>query len=114
MTDVFVTTGEELFVDTLAADPMWGAIGTDSTGAVKGNTALGTEVETRDSATISQPTASTLRYLATVAATATRLVREIGILDASTAGILIFRADIALITLESGDSLEMTVDLLVA
>ncbi len=114
MVDVFVTSGEELFVDTLAADPMWVEMGTGGVAAVKGDTANGTPVETRTSATISQPTASTLRYVGTIAATAARAIIEIGVFDASTVGIMIARSDIPVINLANGDSLEITYDLLVA
>lgn len=117
--DIFVTAGEELFVDildgTTAVPTYHGGMGTGGTTAVKGNTALETEVETRDVSTLSQPTASQMRFVSTIAATAARAILEIGVLSLITGGILIFRATLAAaINLANGDSLEATVTLTVA
>lgn len=117
--DIFVTDGEELFVDildgTTAVPTYHGAMGTGGTTAVKGDSAMETEVETRDPSTLSQPTASQMRFVSTIAAGAARAILEIGVLSLITGGILIFRATLgSAINLANGDSLEATVTLTVA
>lgn len=86
----------------------WHAIGTDSTAEAVGDTALGAEVEARVSGTQSNPAANQYRSVATITATAQRLVREHGLLSANAAGTLWDRSVFALQTLEIGDSLTFT------
>ena len=80
--DIFVTDGEELFVDildgTTAVPTYHGGMGTGGTTAVKGTSALETEVETRAVSTLSQPTASKMRFVSTIAATASRSHLQLG------------------------------------
>ena len=92
-------------------------IGTGATGAartaVAADTALSTEVETRATGTettqtITQ-TGDTFQVVGTITATATRAVDESGTFDASTVGNMGVSATFNVISLVSGDSLQLTV-----
>jgi hypothetical protein len=88
-----------------------GATGAART-AVVADTALSTEVETRVTGTESTPTTSvtgdTYQVVGTITATATRLVDEAATFDASTVGNIGISATFAVISLSSGDSLQLT------
>lgn len=113
--NLVVTTGRELAIDLLqgggtVADYV--AIGTDSTAAAAGNTALGAEVGTRVQGTLSQPTATTDRVVSTFAAgNGTATIAEAGRLTALTSGILLARYVFTGIAKAAGDSLEITYDI---
>lgn len=86
--------------------------GTGTGGAVKGDTALGTEVETRAATTVSVTgSGSTAKYqaVATIAITATRAITEVGLFSASSSGSMFVRSDFAAINVVSGDSIQFTI-----
>jgi len=97
--------------------PNFQAIGVGATGAartaVAADTALSTEVETRvntnafTTVTTTQ-TNDTAQCIQTTTATATRAVDEAGLFDASSAGNMFISATFAVISLASGDSLQLT------
>lgn len=87
-------------------------MGTGTGGAVKGDTALGTEVETRAATTVSVTgSGASAKYqaVATVAMTATRAITEAGLFSASSAGSMFVRSDFAAINGVSGDSIQFTI-----
>lgn len=87
-------------------------MGTGGTTAAKGDTALGTEVETRVATSVTVTgTGSSAKYQATgtITATATRAVIEAGLFSASSAGVMFVRGDFATINLASGDSIAFTI-----
>lgn len=89
-------------------------MGTGGSTAAKGDTALGAEVETRGATTVSVTgSGSSAKYqaVATVAATATRAIIEMGLFSASSAGTMFVRADFTTINLANGDSIQFTVTL---
>jgi len=92
----------------------WGAGGT--TPAVA-DTALETEnAEARvaiDAGDMSQPLTDQVQWTETMTATGTRTVQEVGILSASTAGTLYAHIVHGSLALESGDTVDYTIRLLV-
>jgi hypothetical protein len=84
------------------------AMGTGAVAEAVGDTALGAEVETRTSGTQSEPAANQYRSVATIAATAGRVITEHGILTASSVGVLFDRSVFAAINLANGDSIQFT------
>lgn len=92
------------------------AMGVGATGAartaVAADTALSTEVETRTSGTESTVTTTqtgdTYQVVGTVTATATRVVDEGGLFDASTVGNMGTSATFPVINLASADSIQFT------
>jgi hypothetical protein len=87
-------------------------IGTDATAAAKGDTALGTEVETRATTTVTVTgTGSSAKYQATgaaITATGARAVTEAGLFSASTTGVMFISADFSVINLATNDTLAVT------
>ena len=98
------------------AEPKYIGIGTGATGAartaVAADTALTTGVETRATGTGSAVTTTTTndthQCVGTVTATASRSVDEAGVFDASTTGNMYVSATFAVISLSSGDTLQLT------
>lgn len=86
------------------------ACGTGVGAEAVGNTALGTEVETRVSGTKSKPTAPQLQTVGTQSMTGTRAITEHGIFDSTTVGgsTLWDRSVFAAINVVSGDSIQWT------
>jgi hypothetical protein len=84
------------------------AMGTGSVAEAVGDTALGTEVETRTTGTQSEPAANQYRTVGTITATATRAITEHGIFSASTVGVLFDRSVFTVINLANGDSIQFT------
>lgn len=84
------------------------AMGTGVTAEAVGDTALVTEVETRVSGTQSSPAGGQYRTVATLVATAARVIAEHGILSASTVGTLLDRSQFAAVNLANGDSIQFT------
>jgi hypothetical protein len=117
--DVLTNNGEDWAAQRLAGSGALSGnagthigIGTSTTGAVKGDTALGTEVETRGATTVSVTgSGATAKYqaVATVAITATRAIAECGLFSASGAGTMFTSSDFAVINLVNGDSLQITI-----
>lgn len=83
-------------------------MGTNNTAENIADTALGTEVESRVAGTQSAPAGNQYRSVATITATAARVVVEHGILSATTAGTLFDRTVFAAINLAIGDSIQFT------
>lgn len=118
MADVLTNNGEDWAAQRLAGsgalssnNGTHGGMGTNATGAVKGDTALGTEVETRGATTVSVTgSGATAKYQAiwTQTATATRAIVEAGLFSASTAGTMFTSHDFSVINLNSGDSIQFT------
>lgn len=98
-------------------EPKFIGIGTGATAAartaVAADTALSTEVETRATGTASTVTTSqtndTYQTQGTITATGARSVDEAGSFDASSTGNIDVSATFAVVTLASGDSLQLTV-----
>ena len=115
MANVFTQTGEELFADILdgtTSAPTWAiAMGTGGSGAVKGDTALGTESpEDRIASTMTQPNADQNQWLSLITATGTRAIIECGVFNqVADGGIMIERSDFAAINIVSGDKIEFTI-----
>lgn len=101
---------------TYTTAPKYIAMGVGATGAGRtaaaADTALSTEVETRTAGTESVVTGTvtgdTYQSVGTITATATRVVDESGLFDASTAGNMYTSATFAVINLASGDSIQFT------
>jgi len=98
------------------AEPNYIGMGTGATGAartaVAADTALSTPVESRVAGTSSTVTTTqtndTYQTVGTITATASRSVDEAGTFDASTAGNMDISATFAVVSLASGDSLQLT------
>jgi hypothetical protein len=82
--------------------------GTGVVAEAVGDTTLGTEVETREAGTKSQPAANQLRSVATHTYGATFAITEHGLLSASTGGTLWDRTVFSAINVVSGDAIEFT------
>jgi len=118
-TAVWADDGQEQAIDLLDPATRSGvsanyyiAWGSSATAEAVTDTSLGTEnPESRVSATISQPSANTIRYVGEITATGNRTVNEAGVLDATTAGTLILRGTHATLNIETSDRVEYTFDL---
>lgn len=88
--------------------------GTGAVAEAIGDTALGTEVETRATGTQSNPGGGTYRTIGTVAYTATRAITEHGIFSASTVGTLWDRSVFTAINVVNGDSIQFTYTLTIS
>lgn len=115
---VFTTTGKQWVVDkmreTVAAGTTqrWIDWGTGSTAEAVGNTALHVPGgEARTSGAITSPSAALHRVIGTMTATGTKTITEVGLFDASTAGVMMIRALFTGIPLVSGDQIQFTLDL---
>lgn len=89
--------------------------GTDGTEATAGDTDMTAEsAESRTSGTQSQQTTNTTndtyRCVGLITATDTRTIYEVGIFDASTSGNMFMHANFGVNTMESGDSMEFTIN----
>lgn len=86
------------------------AMGTGAVAEAIGDTALGAEVETRSTGTQSAPAGNQYRTIATVTATAARVITEHGIFSIITtsSGTLFDRSVFAAVNLAIGDSIQFT------
>jgi hypothetical protein len=119
--DVLTNNGEDWVAQRIAGtgalssnNGSHGAMGTAAGTAVKGDTALGTEVETRATTTVSVTgSGATAKYQAvwTQTATATRAIVEAGLFSAASAGTMFTSHDFTAINLNSGDSIQFTLTL---
>ncbi len=111
MADIFTQAGEEVFTDDIEAARTWYVDwGTAGTTAAKGDTALGAAGgESREAAAMTQPSADQNQWLATLTASGSKTIIEVGVFDASTNGNMIMRSDHAGIALASGDKIEYTI-----
>jgi hypothetical protein len=120
MAALTTNVGKAMFADRLRGTPAtytnppkYVAIGTGSTAESASQTALVTEVETRNAGTESTVTTTntgdTYQSVGTVTATATRTVAEMGLFDASTTGNMAMRSLISpTVGLNNGDSIQIT------
>ena len=123
---VLTNIGKALFADrartspgTYSTSPKWIGVGTGATGAartaVAADTALTTEqttgstraVGTESTVTTTQ-TGDTYQTIGTVSVTGTWAIDEAGLFDAITAGHMAVSATLNVISLLSGDSLQIT------
>ena len=110
--NLVVTTGLNYIVsrmkDTTETAMSHMAIGSGSTAAAAGNTALGTELG-RVSLTSTTVSTNTIQYVASFpAGTGTGTVYEAGIFNASSGGTLLCRTVFGIVTKDAGDSLAIT------
>lgn len=106
---LMTTTGAGKIIDLIdAASPWYGGIGTGGTGAAVGDTALTTEVETRDETTDTQPSAVQFQAISEQAITGTHAIDEAGLFDASTNGVMLLTSTFDIVNLESGDEFKAT------
>lgn len=110
--NLVVTTGKAYIAsrmkDTTATAMSHMAIGTGTTAAAAGDTALGTEAG-RVSLTSTTVTANAVAYVATFpAGTGTGAITEAGILNASSSGTLLCRTVFSVINKGSADTLGIT------
>ncbi len=116
-TKVVTTVGVGFIVDafqniTEVETMKYHGSGTDSTAEAVGDTAIGTEVESRATGTTTEgASANIYRTVGTIAYTATRAIVEHGVLSASTGGVLLDRSVFAAINVVSGDSIQFTYEL---
>jgi len=116
---VLTNTGRQWIVDkireTITAGTTqkfvaWGTGG--ATAEAAGNTALATaSSEARTSGTITSPSAALHRVVGTIVSTQTQTISEVGLFDASTAGVMMIRAVFTGIPLVNLDSIAFTLDL---
>mgnify|MGYP003624389579 CR=1 FL=1 len=84
------------------------AVGTDTTAAASGNTALGSEID-RQALVSTTVTTNSVAYVATFAAgTATGALTEAGILNAASSGTMLCRTVFAVINKGAADSMTVT------
>lgn len=110
--NLVVTTGLNYIVsrmkDTTQTAMSHMAIGSGSTAAAVGDTALGTELG-RVALTSTTVSANTIQYVASFpAGTGTGTVYEAGILNAGSGGTLLCRTVFGIVTKDAGDSLAIT------
>jgi hypothetical protein len=112
--NLVVTAGKGFIASRMAAASAsvmgWIAVGTDSTAAAVGNTALGTEVA-RVTTTVSGGTVSTntVTYVSTFpAGTGTGALVEAGIFNASSAGTLLSRTVFSVVNKGAADEMTIT------
>jgi hypothetical protein len=112
--NLVVTAGKGFIASRMAAASAsvmgWIAVGTDSTAAAVGNTALGTEIA-RVATTVSGGTVSTntVTYVSTFpAGTGTGALVEAGIFNASSAGTLLSRTVFSVVNKGSADEMTIT------
>ena len=116
---VFTNSGKAVVTNRIVGSgtqPNYIGIGVGATTAartaVAADTALSTEVETRANGTSSRVTTSvandTYQTVGTVTATALRSVDEAGTFDAATTGNISVSATFGVVTLQTGDSLQIT------
>jgi hypothetical protein len=86
--------------------------GTSTTTPVHGDTALGAELGTRVAATVTAQTSNvandTLRAVATITATGSATVAEVGLFTASTGGTLLVHAGFTAVPVLTGDQITFT------
>lgn len=115
---ILVNAGRDILTNRIkgaGTEPLFFAIGTGGTAEAATQTALVTEVETRNSGTSTRQTTSvtndTYQVVGTITATAGRAVTEAGLFDASTVGNMFIRALFTVVNLSIGDSIQGTTKL---
>ena len=95
--------------DTTDAAMSHMALGSGTTAAAAGNTALETQIGSRVSLTSTTVTANATAYVATFAAgTGTGAITEAGIFNASTAGTMLCRTVFSVVNKGADDTLQIT------
>ena len=85
------------------------AVGSGSTAAAAGNTALGTQISTRVALTSTTVTANAIEYIAGFGAgVCTGAITEAGIFNASTSGTMLCRTVFSVVNKAAADSLSIT------
>lgn len=117
--NLLVTTGKEGIADQMAktptlAVPKFIAIGTGSTAAAAGNTALVTEVKRKEATTRTRSGAVLTLSVEFAAGEGTGSLREAGVLTASSGGTLYSRTVFEALGKEAGDALIATWALTIA
>jgi hypothetical protein len=114
VTNVLTTVGKT-YIATKLADtttttvvPKWIGIGTGVHTAAAGDTALTTEVETRGSTNAATSSTNVFQVIQTITATAVRSVTEAGLFSALTGGTMIVSSTFDVVTLQIGDSIQIT------
>jgi len=101
-----------LLMDATPTHFTHGAIGSGTTAPAAGNTALETQLGSREVAALSRITTSitndTAKYICTFTATAPWAVTEYGTFTAATAGTMLNRVTFSVINLDTSDELEFT------
>jgi hypothetical protein len=112
--NLVVTAGKNHIADQLSSTPGgaamgWMAIGTGSTAAAAGDTALGTEID-RNALTSRTDATNVVTYVGTWAAGdgTNATLREAGIFNASSAGTMLARVVYSNIDKQAGDTLTIT------
>ena len=110
--NLVVTTGKNLVASRLVGTTPAGmshmAIGSGTTAAAAGNTALGTELG-RVSLTSGSASSAVVTYVATFAAgTGTGAVTEAGLLNASSSGTMLARTVFSVVNKGANDSMTVT------
>jgi hypothetical protein len=118
MATIYTDSGEAITTDalaggSLAAEPLYVAMGTGAGTAAKADTTLFTEsAEARVSGTSSRFTSGSTnngyRVVGTQTASGARAITNAGNFDASTSGNIFIKGDFSTINLASGDSLQQT------
>lgn len=117
-TQVFTDAGQAKVVAVLLSNNTvrhvgWGS-GGETAAAVTQTTLVSANPEARTAGTISNPAANTHRVVATIEATGSRDVDEVGVFDAATAGNMCVRGTHDSRSLVSGDRVRYTVDVVFA
>ncbi len=95
--------------DTTDAAMSHMAVGSGSTAAAAGNTALGSQIGSRVSLTSTTVTANAVAYVATFSAgTGTGAITEAGIFNASTSGTMLCRTVFDVVNKGADDTLQIT------
>jgi len=115
MADVITTVGKNAVAETIGGlntdvfDHL--AVGTSGTAAAATNTALAAEVTTANlakvTATVTTTTANILQLQHTWTASATKALKECGVFN-NTADVILARSAFSTITVDSGDSIQIT------
>lgn len=117
MAPLLVNAGRDILTNRIKAagtEPLNVAVGTGATAEAATQTALVTEVETRNAGTSTRQTTSvtndTYQVVGTVTATTTRALVESGLFDVVTtsSGNMLVRGTYATINLANGDSIQVT------
>jgi len=120
LADIYTSAGEAVVADLIDgtssthldatnAKVGWG---TGAGTAAKGDTTLFTEAaEARVAAVVSQPTADTNQWVATITSASSQTITNAGLFDAASAGNLIIHGDFTGIAVTDGSKIEFTIKL---
>lgn len=117
MADVITTVGKNAVAEKIGglgavSNFTYLALGYDGTTAVVTNTTLTSEATdsglARAAGTVTTDTANVLQLVYTWTASATKTLRECGVLNASAAGVLLAHSDFNSISIDSDDSIQIT------